>query len=67
MEELVLSVNGMDCRSCGERIERTVGQLAGVRRVSADHDAGRVSVVVDQAGSEATIRARITGAGFEVA
>ena len=66
MDELVLTVTGMDCRACEERVERAVGKLAGVRRVSADHAANRVSVVVDSPGSEAAVRAGITAAGFEV-
>ncbi len=66
MEELVLTVTGMDCRSCEERIERTVVKLGGVRRVSADHTTNQVNVVVDSADSEAAVRAGITGAGFEV-
>jgi len=56
----------MDCRACEERIERSVGRMAGVRRVSADHVADQVRFVVDQAGSESAVRAGITAAGFEV-
>jgi copper chaperone CopZ len=66
MDELVLIVAGMDCRSCEERIERSVGKLEGVRRVTADHATDRVIVVVDQASSEAAVRSGITAAGFEV-
>lgn len=66
MEDLVLTVTGMDCRSCGERIERSLGKLAGVRRAWADHDADQVRVVLDQRGSEAAVRAAIAAAGFEV-
>ncbi|MHB1535773.1 MAG: heavy-metal-associated domain-containing protein [Acidimicrobiales bacterium] len=66
MEELVLTVAGMDCRSCEERIERSVGKLEGVRRVSADHATDRVTVVIDRAGSEAAVRSTITASGFEV-
>ncbi len=66
MEELALTVTGMDCRACEERIERAVGKLGGVRRVSADHTAERVRVVLDQAGSEAAVRTGIATAGFEV-
>jgi len=66
MDELVLSVKGMDCGACEKRIEGTLGKLAGVRRVSADHAADEVRVVLDQGGSEAAVRAGITAAGFEV-
>lgn len=66
MDELVLTVIGMDCRACEERIERSVAKLAGVRRVSADHATDQVKVVVDSAGSDAAVRAGLTAAGFEV-
>ena len=66
MDELVLTVTGMDCRACEESVERTVGKLAGVRRVSADHARDQVKVVVDAAGPAAAVRSCITAAGFEV-
>jgi len=66
MDEVVLSVAGMDCRACEERVERSVAKLAGVRRVSADHARDQVTVVVDAADVEAAVRAALTAAGFEV-
>ena len=66
MEELLLTVTGMDCRSCEERVERTVTRLAAVRRVTADHVHNQVRAVVDSADTEAAVRAGITAAGFEV-
>lgn len=62
----MLTVTGMDCRACEERLERSLGKMAGVRRVSEDHAANQVRVVVDQTGSEAAVRAGIIAAGFEV-
>lgn len=66
MDELVLTVTGMDCEACEERLARSLGKVAGVRRVSADYAADQVRVVLDQDGSEAAVRAGITAAGFEV-
>ncbi len=66
MDELVLSVTGMDCGACEERIKRSLGHLAGVRRVFADHSADQVRVVLDQASAEEAVRAGIVAAGFEV-
>lgn len=66
MQQITMSVGGMDCRSCEERLERAVGHLDGVRRVNADHAADRVDVVVDDDGAVAAVRAAITAAGFEV-
>lgn len=66
MDQVVLTVAGMDCRACEERIERSVGKLAGVRRVTADHAAGQVRAVIDDRGSEAAVRDAVAAAGFEV-
>jgi copper chaperone len=66
MDELVLTVTGMDCEACEERLKRSLGKVAGVRRVSADHAADQVRIVLDQDGSEAEVRAGIIAAGFEV-
>ncbi|TAM71625.1 MAG: heavy-metal-associated domain-containing protein [Microbacteriaceae bacterium] len=66
MDEFVLGVTGMDCGACERRIEVSLGKVAGVRRVFADHDANQVRVVLDQGGSEAAVRATITAAGFQV-
>ena len=66
MDEVVLTVSGMDCRACEERVERAVAKLAGVRRVSADRATDQVKVVVESASSEAAARAGIAAAGFEV-
>lgn len=67
MKEIVFRVTGMDCRSCEERIERSLAKLGGVRRVTADHAADQVRVVVDQPEAEEAVREAITAAGFGVA
>jgi Copper chaperone len=67
MEDLVLSVAGMNCASCERRIEAALGRLDGVRLAAADHQRGEVRVVFEPARSpEATVRTTITAAGFEV-
>jgi copper chaperone len=66
MEEITLTVTGMDCRACEERLERVLGRLDGVRRVSADHSADRVHLVVEHSAVETAVRAGIGAAGFEV-
>jgi len=67
MEQLELRVNGMSCTACEQRIERALGQIAGVVRSKADHRAARVSVVLDPARtSTQAVQARITRAGYDV-
>jgi copper chaperone len=67
MEQLDLSVSGMTCIGCENRIERTLKDLDGVRHVNADHRAGAVTVMLDEAQTdEAAVRARIEQVGYEV-
>ena len=67
MEQVELSVTGMTCTGCENRIERTLKALDGIRQVNADHQAGTVTVMLDEAQSdEAAVRARIEHAGYEV-
>lgn len=67
MEDLVLSVAGMNCGACERRIEAALGRLDGVRLAAADHQRGEVRVVFEPTRSpEETVRATIAAAGFEV-
>lgn len=65
-EQLVLDVEG-DCGACEQRIDTTLGALAGVRSVRADHRTGQVRVLFDPAQVEkALLAGRVTAAGFTV-
>lgn len=67
MEQLELHVTGMICGACEQRIERAIGQVAGVVRCTADHRAARVTVVFDPGRtSTEAVQARIKQAGYEV-
>ena len=68
METIVLAVGGMDCSGCEQGIQRVVGRLEGVRRVTADHQRGQVQVVLDPATvTPAAVQAAIEQAGYTVA
>jgi copper chaperone len=68
METLMLTVAGMDCTGCEQRIQRVVGRLEGVRRVTADRQRGQVQVVLDPATvTPAAVRTAIEQAGYTVA
>lgn len=61
-----LRVRGMRCAGCEETIEHAVGQLPGVRKVSADHARQTVDIEFDDAPiRDAAIRRAIEGAGCE--
>lgn len=67
MEQVSISVGGMTCTGCENRIERTLRDLDGVRHVRADHEAGAVTVLLDESRSdEPAVRSRIEQAGYQV-
>jgi len=59
-------VAGMTCRSCEVRIERQVGRLPGVARVSASSTRGRVEIESSAPIPQAAIAAAIHKAGYEI-
>jgi sulfite exporter TauE/SafE/copper chaperone CopZ len=62
----VVPVAGMTCRSCEVRINRYVGRLPGVERVSASAVHGRVEIESSAPLASSAIRGAISAAGYEV-
>lgn len=58
-----LTVEGMSCSGCEQSVETAVSKVAGVRNVTADADAG--TVTVDGDADEETLREAVSEAGFE--
>ena len=61
-----IPVAGMTCRSCEIRIERQVGRLPGVTRVSASSTRGRVEIESSAPVPQAAIAGAISKAGYEI-
>ena len=60
-----MTVKGMTCTGCEERIQRAVGDLEGVEAVAADHMAGTVLVAMERVGPATDeVRAAIDGLGY---
>lgn len=67
MKQLVLTVTGMSCSGCEQRIETALAGLDGVVRSKADHQSGAVTVVINPArAGEDAVRASVTQAGYGV-
>ncbi|MGH3795665.1 MAG: heavy-metal-associated domain-containing protein [Pseudonocardiaceae bacterium] len=61
------SVTGMTCRHCVAAITEEVSAIPGVTEVRVDLAAGRVSITSGVRLDDATVRAAIDEAGYEVA
>jgi copper chaperone CopZ len=67
MEQIELTVAGMSCTGCEQRIEKVLARCDGVVRSSADHKTGKVVVVFDpKKVSEQSVRYCVERAGYEV-
>ncbi len=67
MEQVNLRVTGMTCTGCENRVERTLKDVDGVRHINADHQAGAVTVMLDEDTTDrSAVRARIEQAGYQV-
>ncbi len=63
-----LTVKGMTCSGCEQRVGQALTRLEGVSDAKADHKAERVVVEHDPTrADEQALRARVIEAGYEVA
>ena len=64
MQKYVLSVDGMSCSHCENRVKKTVGALEGVKSVDVSLKAKTVTVEADTALNQ--IEAAIEDLGYTV-
>ncbi len=66
-EQQVLTVDGMSCTGCERRISSALREVSGVTEVSADHEAGTVTLAVaPEFGGPDVVRQTIEDLGYEV-
>ena len=66
MKELVLNVKGMMCGGCENRVKNVLGEIEGVKSVTADHTTGKVVVTYENEISKEAISNAIEDIGYEV-
>ncbi|MCK9871451.1 copper ion binding protein [Nocardiopsis dassonvillei] len=62
----VYTVDGMSCGHCVNSVTEEVGGVAGVTDVKVDLDSKKVTVTSDGPVDDASVRAAIDEAGYEV-
>jgi copper chaperone len=60
------TVTGMVCQHCVSAVTEELGAIAGVTTVQVDLATGRISVTSDVTLDDATVRAAISEAGYEM-
>lgn len=67
MEKIILNVKGMSCGHCVNSIERSVGELQGIKSVKVHLEAGNVDVEFNPSEvSLSEIKETIDDQGYEV-
>lgn len=65
MQQYELTVEGMSCTGCEERVTNAANQIDGVLRVEADHETESVEITAED-GTEDAVREAIHAAGYDV-
>ncbi|MCX6695045.1 MAG: heavy-metal-associated domain-containing protein [Candidatus Altiarchaeota archaeon] len=66
MKKTELKVKGMHCRSCEMLVSEEVGEVAGVKKVEADHKAGIVRIESEDNVDLSAVKSKIKELGYEV-
>lgn len=64
--QVILSVEGMKCGKCVDKIEKFVGEIEGVQMIEVNLEHKNVKVEFENPANESSIREAILDAGFEV-
>lgn len=67
MTESTYTVTGMTCGHCVASVTEEISEIDGVRGVDVDLETGRVTVSSDQPLDDATVKAAVEEAGYELA
>ena len=66
MTTATYEIKGMTCGHCVQAVTAALGTVVGVTDVAVDLDTAKASVTSDQPLDEATVRAAVEEAGYEV-
>lgn len=66
MKELKIKVEGMVCGGCENRVQNAVKAIKGVKKVTANHEDGIVTVMGKEGFDENEIVEKIEDIGFKV-
>lgn len=65
-QEMKIKVEGMVCGGCEKRVENAVKEIEGVKKVTANHKKGIVTVMAEEGVSKETVQEAIQDIGFEI-
>lgn len=66
MKELNLSIKGMMCTGCENRVKNALENIEGIEEANADHVSGIVNVVCEENITMQKVEEIINDLGFEI-
>ena len=66
MKELNLSIKGMMCTGCENRVKNALENIEGIEKATADHVSGNVNIVCDDTVDKKAIEETVEDLGFEI-
>ena len=66
MKELNLSIKGMMCTGCENRVKNALENIEEIEKVTADHVSGNVNIVCDDTVDKKAIEETVEDLGFEI-
>ncbi len=66
MKETILTINGMMCEGCENRVKNALKNIEGVESVTADHNTGKVTVSSNEQVSKESIEEALEDIGYEI-
>jgi copper chaperone len=66
VERQTITVAGMNCTGCEQKVTNALTTIEGVRRAEADQEIGEVEVVVDDDIEEDVLTGVIHDAGYDI-
>lgn len=67
MDPNVVKVTGMSCEHCANAVRTEIGGLPGVTDVEVDVSSGEVRITAQPMPDDASLRAAVDAAGYEMA
>ncbi len=65
--KITMKINGMSCSHCKMSVERALGSLAGVKKVTVSLPFKKATIETEGDLSDALLRDTVADAGYEVA
>lgn len=66
MKEIIFNIKGMVCGGCEKRVETAIKSMKGIKKVTADHTTGTVTILAKEQIEENKLKEKIEDIDFEI-